>query len=70
MCQEAGQELEDFVESVYSASLKNEHLKNSKIEKNNIEIARLGAKNEFDVFCKVKIAGITHKVGIECKNQN
>lgn len=68
--QEAGHELEDFVENVYSVLLKNEHLNNSKIEKNYIEIGNSGAKHEFDVFYEVKIAGVSHKVGIECKNHN
>ena len=36
--QEAGQEFEEFVGYVYSVLLKNEHLNNSKIEKNHIEI--------------------------------
>ncbi|WP_229391399.1 restriction endonuclease [Methanosarcina sp. DH2] len=67
---DVGQELEDFVQNVYSASLKNEHLKNAKIEKNHIEIGRSGAKHEFDVFYEIKIAGIYHRVGIECKNHN
>ncbi|RXA19889.1 hypothetical protein EQO05_06985 [Methanosarcina sp. MSH10X1] len=68
--QEAGKELENTVENVYSILLQNEHLKNSKIEKNHIEIGRSGAKHEFDVFYQVEIAGITYKVAIECKNHN
>lgn len=68
--QDAGQELEDFVETVYSGLLKNEHLRNTKIEKNHIEIGTSGAKHEFDVFYEIKIAGVVHKVGIECKNHN
>jgi len=68
--QEKGPELEDFVENVYSVLLKNEYLKNSKIEKNHIEIGNSGAKHEFDVFYEVKIAGVSHKVGIECKNHS
>lgn len=66
----AGKELEDFVHQVYLIMLSNEHLKNVKIEKNHIEIGRSGAKYEFDVFYEIKIAGLTHKVGIECKNHN
>jgi len=50
--------------------LKNEHLKNSKIEKNHIEIGNSGDKHEFDVFYEVKIAGVSYKVGIECKNHS
>lgn len=68
--QEAGKKLENTVENVYSILLQNEHLKNSKIKKNHIEIGRSGAKHEFDVFYQVEIAGITHKVAIECKNYN
>ncbi|MGB9132904.1 MAG: restriction endonuclease [Methanosarcina sp.] len=68
--QEAGQELENIVENVYSILLHNEHLKNSKIEKNHIENGRSGAKHEFDIFYEVDIAGVTHKVAIECKNHN
>ena len=50
--------------------LQNEHLKNFKIKKNHKEIAKSGAQHEFDVFCEVEIAGVTHKVAIECKNYN
>ena len=64
---EAGQELEDFIEHVYSISLKNENLKNFKIEKNHVEIGKSRTKYEFDVFYEVKIAGISHKAAIECK---
>jgi hypothetical protein len=66
--QEAGKELENYVENVYSILLQNEHLKNFKIEKNHKETAKSGAQHEFDVFCEVEIAGVTHKVAIECKN--
>jgi len=65
--EEAGQEIEDFIEHVYSISLKNENLKNFKIEKNHVEIGKSSTKYEFDVFYEVKIAGIFHKVAIECK---
>ena len=68
--QEAGQELENIVENVYSILLQNEHLKNSKIEKNHIENGRSGAKHEFDIFYEVRVAGVTHRVAIECKNHN
>ena len=66
--QEAGKELENYVENVYSILLQNEHLKNFKIIKNHKEIAKSGAQHEFDVFFEVEIAGVTHKVAIECKN--
>jgi len=65
--EEAGQELEDFIEHVWSILLKNENLKNYKIENNHVEIGKSRTKYEFDVFYEVKIAGISHKVAIECK---
>ena len=65
--EEAGQEIEDFIEHVYSISLKNENLKNYKIEKNHVEIGKSRTKYKFDVFYEIKIAGISHKVAIECK---
>jgi hypothetical protein len=68
--EEAGQELEDFIENVYSISLKNENLKNFKIEKNHIEIGKSGTKYKFDVFYEITIAGVSHKVAIECKYHN
>lgn len=65
-----GQELENFVHYVYSTLLSDEHQRNAKIEKNHIEIGRSRAKHEFDIFYEVKIAGTSHRVGIECKNHN
>ncbi|AKB35588.1 hypothetical protein MSSAC_0998 [Methanosarcina siciliae C2J] len=68
--QEAGKELENNVENIYLILLKNEHLKNFKIIKNHKEKAKSGALHEFDVFYEVEIAGVSHKVAIECKNYN
>lgn len=68
--QDAGQILEDYIQLVYSVMLSNEHLKYTKIEKYHIEIGRSGAKHEFDIFYEVKIACVSHKVAIECKNLN
>ena len=42
--EENGQELEDYIVSVFRASLKNENLKNFKIEKNHIEIGQGGIR--------------------------
>jgi hypothetical protein len=65
-----GKALEDFVEHVYQTLLENENLNDIKIEKNHIEIGRSGARHEFDILYEIKIAGILHRVGIECKNHN
>lgn len=67
--EENGQELEDYIESFLRVSLKNEFIKNFKIEKNHIEIGREG-EYKFDVFYEFVIAGIPHKVAIECKYYN
>lgn len=63
-----GAELEQFVEHVYHTLLVNENLSNIAIGKNYIEIGRSGARHEFDVLYEIQIAGILHRVGIECKN--
>jgi hypothetical protein len=68
--EENGQELEDYIESVFRISLKNEYLKNFKVEKNHVEVSREGIEYKFDVFYEFIIAGIPHKVAIECKYYN
>lgn len=67
---EKGSQLEEFVHYVYHTLLRNENLREVKIQKNCIKIGRSGAKHEFDIFYEVKIAGILHSVAIECKNHN
>lgn len=67
---EVGNRLEDFVQNVYNTLLNNENLRDVKIHKNYIETGRSGAKHEFDILYEVKIAGVIHRVGIECKNHN
>lgn len=67
---ENGNRLEDFVENVYNILLNNENLKDVKIKKKSIEIGRSGAKHEFDILYEIIIAGVKHRVGIECKNHN
>ncbi|KKG15312.1 hypothetical protein EO98_08625 [Methanosarcina sp. 2.H.T.1A.6] len=68
--EENGQELKDYIVSVFRASLNNENLKNFKIEKNHIEIGQGGFEYKFDVFYEVKLAKIYLKAAIECKYYN
>lgn len=68
--QEEVEELQNFVQYAYSVMLSNEHLKYTKIEKNHIEIGRSGAKHEFDIFYEIRIAGVSHRTAIECKNHS
>ena len=49
----------------FQSFVKNEYLKNFKIEKNHIEIGQGGFKYKFDVFCEVIIAGVSLKAAIE-----
>lgn len=65
-----GKRLEDFVEHVYSILLNNENLRDVKIEKNHVEIGCSSVKHEFDILYEIKIAGVIHRLGIECKNHN
>lgn len=65
--EENEQELEDYIESIFRISLKNEFLKNFKVEKNHVEVGREGIEYRFDVFYEFIIAGIPHKAVIECK---
>jgi hypothetical protein len=68
--EENGQELKDYIISVFKASLNNENLKDFKIEKNHIEICQGGFEYKFDVFYEVKLKNILFKAAIECKYYN
>ncbi|MDR2570872.1 MAG: restriction endonuclease [Oscillospiraceae bacterium] len=59
-----GESLEEFA---YSALLANENLKRVHIERNYIMTGITGIKHEFDVYYEIYLAGICHKVAIECK---
>lgn len=65
-----GSELETFVEHVYSTLLANEHLRKTSIKKNHIVVGRSKVGHEIDVYYEVCIAGVCHKVAIECKQHN
>lgn len=68
--EENEQELEDYIVSVFERMLKNDNLKNFKIEKNHVEIGQGEFEHKFDVFYEVKIAGVSIKAAIECKYYN
>lgn len=68
--EENGQELEDYIVSVFKASLNNENLKDFIIEKNHLEIGQGGFEYKFDVFYEVKLAKVPLKAAIECKYYN
>lgn len=68
--EENGQKLEDYIESFVSISLKNEFLKNFKVEKKHVEVGRSGIEHKFDIFYEFIVIGIPHKAAIECKYYN
>ena len=55
---------------LYNVLLNNENLRDINIKKNHVEIGRSRAKHEFDILYEIKIAGVKHRAGIECKNHN
>ena len=70
--QTKGREYEEFVEYVYQALLhaeaKDPSAERVELERNKIITSRDGTKAEIDVYWEFTLAGITHRVAIECKN--
>jgi len=71
---EKGDTYEAFVETVYKAILEAERRQGKvapiAIERNKIITSKSGTPAEIDIYWEYQIAGITHKVAIECKNYN
>ncbi|MDE3015753.1 MAG: restriction endonuclease, partial [Pseudomonadota bacterium] len=69
-----GQDYEDFVETVYKAILEAERRQGKTapvtIERNKIITSKSGTPAEIDIYWEYQVAGITHRVAIECKNYN
>lgn len=69
-----GNTYEAFVESVYKAILEAERRQGKSasvtIERNKTIISKSGTPAEIDIYWEYQLAGITHKVAIECKNYN
>jgi hypothetical protein len=61
-------EYELLTKEIYEVLLKSEGL--TVDVKHNLEIQGKAFKHQIDIFWEYKIAGITHKVAIECKNYN
>ena len=69
-----GLDYEDFVETVYKAILEAERRQGKTapvvIERNKIITSKSGTPAEIDIYWEYQVAGITHRVAIECKNYN
>jgi hypothetical protein len=68
--EENGQELKDYIVSVFERMLKNDNFKNFKIEKNHKEIGQGGFEYIFDIFYEVKLPKLFIKAAIECEYYN
>jgi len=63
-------EYEKFTQEIYQTLIDNEDIKTTKVEHNvNLE-GRSGCKHQIDVYYEFEIAGVLHRVAIECKNFN
>jgi hypothetical protein len=61
---------EKFAQSIYQTLLDNEDIKPTKVQHNVDLLGRSGCKHQIDVYWEYEIAGIIHRVAIECKNYN
>lgn len=63
-------EYEKFTREIYQTFLDNEDIKHIKVEHNVDLVGRSGCKHQIDVYYEFEIAGIRHRVAVECKNFN
>jgi hypothetical protein len=63
-------EYEKFTQEIYQSLIDAQGINSIKVE-HDIKIeGRSGQRHQIDVYWEYQIAGITHKVAIECKNYN
>lgn len=65
-----GNELEDIIQYLYQKILEAEGLTNVKVQKKVTLTSDAGYTSEFDIYWEFEVAGLIHKVAIECKNYN
>jgi hypothetical protein len=61
---------EKFAQDIYQTLLDSEDIKPTKVQHNVDVVGRSGCKHQIDVYWEYEIAGVTHRVAIECKNYN
>ena len=59
---------EQLTQAIYQAILQKEGINNIQVEHNVDLKGRSGVKHQIDVLWRFKLAGVEHKVLIECKN--
>lgn len=61
---------EKFAQEIYQTLLNSEDIKLTKVLHNVDIVGRSGCKHQIDVYWEYEIAGVKHRVAIECKNYN
>ena len=61
---------ENIVHALYQALLLNEGYDNVNVQHNVTLPCRSGATAQFDIFWEFKLAGVLHRVAVECKHYN
>lgn len=61
---------EIFAQEIYQALLNSENIKPIKVQHNINLPGRSGCLHQIDVYWEYELAGIVHKVAVECKNFN
>ena len=61
---------EVFVQEIYQTLIDNEEIKSTIVQHNVDLIGKSGCNHQIDVYWEYEVAGILHRVAIECKNYN
>lgn len=61
---------EQFAQEIYQTLLDSEDIKPINVQHNVDIVGRSGCKHQIDVYWEYEIAGVLHRVAIECKNYN
>ena len=61
---------EKFAQEIYQTLLDSEDIKPTEVQHNVDLVGRSGCKHQIDVYWEYEIAGVIHRVAIECKNYN
>ncbi|MDV5168814.1 restriction endonuclease [Photobacterium rosenbergii] len=63
-----GTEFELFVKAIYNEILEQDGYENVKVEHDINIMGKSGQLHQIDVYWEFKVAGVTHKVAVECKD--
>ena len=63
-------EYEKFTQEIYQELVNADVVKSTKVKHNIKILGKSGQKHQIDVYWEYEIAGVKHKVAIECKNYN